>query len=180
MKKRSTALIIIFVSIIILNLIFFSVQEGEVAIVTQFGKPIKTIKTPGLNMKLPYPIQQVIRFDTRLLIFDPPQAEFLTSDKKNILVGSFMCWKIIDPGKFLVTVNDKKGAEARLSDIIFSEFGAALGSHPFVSLVSTESDKTGISGMMKDITKKSSERTAAFGIEIVERSTETVELPGPE
>jgi len=179
MKKGSIAtLAIVFVSIIILNLIFFSVGEGEVAIVTQFGRPIKTIKTPGLNMKLPYPVQQVIRFDTRLLVFDPPEAEFLTSDKKNILVGSFMCWKITDPGKFLVTVSDKKGAEARLSDIIFSEFGAALGSHPFASLISTESDKTGISDMMKDITKKSNERTTtAFGIEVVDVQLKQLNFP---
>jgi membrane protease subunit HflC len=178
MKKGSiTALAIIFAAVIILNLIFFTVEEGEVAIVTQFGRPIKTIKAPGLNMKIPYPVQQVFRFDSRLLVFDPPQAEFLTSDKKNILVGSFMCWRITDPGKFLVTVNDKKGAEARLSDIIFSEFGAALGSHPLASLISTESDKTGISGIMKDITRKSNERTSAFGIEVVDVQMKQLNFP---
>jgi len=169
------ALIFVF---FVLNLVFFKVDEKEVAIVTQFGKPIKTITEPGLNTKLPYPIQQVIRFDTRLLVFDPPPAEMLTSDKKNILVDSFMCWKVIDPEKFLVTVNDKKGAESRLSDILSSELGAALGRHPLSSLISTNNGEIIIGEIMKEIAELSSRETVReYGVEIVDVAIKQLNLP---
>jgi membrane protease subunit HflC len=177
-KKGQLVIAIVIFSFIILNLIFFKVDEKEVAIVTQFGRPIKTIREPGLNMKLPYPIQQVIRFDSRLLVFDPPPAEFLTSDKKNILVESFMCWRIVDPEKFLVTVNDKNGAESRLSDIIFSEFGAVLGSYPFSSLVSTNPDEILLDSIRKRITKVSNEKTTSeYGVEIVDVELKRLNFP---
>lgn len=169
--------ITIFVFIVI-NMIFFRVDEKEVAIVTQFGRPIKTITEPGLNTKLPYPVQEVIRFDSRLLVFDPPPAEFLTSDKKNILVDSFMCWRIVDPEKFLVTVNDKKGAESRLSDILFSEFGAALGSYPFSSLVSTNPDEIIIDRIREKIAKISNKKTTSeYGVEIVDVELKRLNFP---
>jgi membrane protease subunit HflC len=176
-KVIKIGICIVFV-IFFLNLILFTVGEKEVAIVTQFGKPIKTITEPGLNIKLPFPVQQVIRFDTRLLFFEPPASEFLTSDKKNILIESFMCWKITDPVKFLVTVNDRKGAESRLSDIMFSELGAALGRYPLSSLISTSSDEIMVDAIMKKMTEAGNEKTTKeYGVTIIDMALKKLDFP---
>ncbi len=176
-KMIKIGIITIFV-ILAMNLIFFTVQEKEVAIVTQFGRPIKTITEPGLNIKMPFPVQQVIRFDARLLFFEPPASEFLTSDKKNIIIESFMCWKITDPVKFLVTVNDKKGAESRLSDIMFSELGAALGRYPLSAIISTSSNEIIADTIMKKITETSNEKTTKeYGVTIVDVALKKLDFP---
>ena len=60
------------------NLIFFQVDQTEYVVVTQFGRPVRSITEPGLNWKLPDPVQSIQRYDNRLKVFLPSQAEFLT------------------------------------------------------------------------------------------------------
>jgi membrane protease subunit HflC len=126
--------------ILILFVLFtsiFVIQQYEIAVVTQFGKPIRIIVEPGLKIKLPYPFQKVYKYDKRINTFSPPSAEFLTSDKKNFIIDTFICWRITDPVKFLQTVITKENAEARLTDIIWANIGAAFGKTPLDAILST-------------------------------------------
>ncbi|GAI10604.1 unnamed protein product, partial [marine sediment metagenome] len=114
--KKGTLLIILIVAILFLaNLSLFIVDETKQAIVLQFGKPIRAIKEPGLNWKLPF-IQNVVFFEDRLLVYDAAPTEIITKDKKTLIVDNYARWKIIDPLKFLQTVRDLNGAQARLDD----------------------------------------------------------------
>lgn len=79
------------------NLIVFSVDETQYAVVTQFGEPIKAVTWPGLQWKWPEPIQSVTLYDNRIMVLNPNKAEFLTSDKKNIVVENYVAWRITDP-----------------------------------------------------------------------------------
>src|ERR1035441_4220596 len=107
-------------------LTFFPVRETEFVLVTQSGRPIRTITEAGLSAKWPY--QTAIYFDRRLRAYNPRPSEFLTRDKKNIVIESYVVWKIADPGRFVQTVGDATAGEMRLHDIRSEEHTSELQS----------------------------------------------------
>ena len=119
----------------LLSRVPYVVDATELAVRTRFGRPVEVVKEPGLRFKVPL-VDSVTRLDGRLLYLDPPPAEFLTSDKKNIVVTPFVLWRIDEPLKFLQSVATRESAEARLADLVASETGAALGGVPFARLIS--------------------------------------------
>lgn len=170
--KKGTLLIVLIVAILFLvNLSLFIVDETKQAIVLQFGKPIRTIKDPGLNWKLPF-IQNVVFFEDRLLVYDAAPTEIITKDKKTLIVDNYARWKIIDPLKFLQTVRDLNGAQARLDDIIYSELRVDLGLFDMSEIVSERRE-----GIMKRVTEISNEKASIYGIEIVDVRIKRVDLP---
>ncbi len=140
MKNFTLIVIIVVTLVLILASVFYQVQESNIAVITQFGKPVGDVQQPGLHIKLPYPFQRVNIVDSRLLAFDPQSSEFLTKDKKNLIVDAFMLWSVEDPVQFLISVKDRAGAEARLADLLFSAVGTQIGQSPFSALIS---DKPG-------------------------------------
>lgn len=170
--KKGTLLIVLIVAILFLaNLSLFIVDETKQAIVLQFGKPIRVIKDPGLNWKLPF-IQNVVFFEDRLLVYDAAPTEIITKDKKTLIVDNYARWKIVDPLKFLQTVRDLNGAQARLDDIIYSELRVDLGLFDMSEIVSERRE-----GIMKRVTEISNEKASIYGIEIVDVRIKRVDLP---
>ncbi len=137
MKKITSCLILSVVVLFLVTSVFYQVHESQIAVVTQFGKPVRTVVESGLHAKWFYPFQKVHCFDRRLLTFDPPSAEFLTKDKKNLIVDAFMLWEVSDPIKFFVAVGNRSGAEARLADLLYSALGTKVGQKPFSALISS-------------------------------------------
>jgi membrane protease subunit HflC len=142
MKTLWTILIVV-VALILIGTSFFTVDETESAVLLRFGDPVRTVTEPGLQLKLPWPVDRAVAFDRRLLVFDVPRRdepprELLTLDKKNIEVASYTCWRIADPLRFLETVRDRENAEAYLSDIVVSELGKLLGRHELRALISVD------------------------------------------
>ena len=134
-RRRTLALgAIVLVLGAVLPFCFFAVDRAEYAVVTQFGEPVQVVTRPGLGIKLPY--QSVNTFDRRLFVYAPPLSEFLTLEKSAVVAASAMLWRIAEPRKFFETVFDRAGAEARLSDILFAELGAAIGRNPLTAFVS--------------------------------------------
>src|SRR2546425_12789525 len=84
--------------------------------VTQFGRPLYIIGQAGLHFK--WAFQSASYFYRRLRIYNPRTSEFLTRDKKNIVVDSYLAWKIQNPDRFLQSVGDPMAAEMRLHDIV--------------------------------------------------------------
>src|SRR5229473_7905591 len=115
-------------------LTFFSVRETEFVLITQFGRPLYTTTSAGLHAK--WFFQSATYFDRRLRIYNPRPSEFLTRDKKNLVLESYVAWKIQDPQRFVETVGDPIAAEMRLHDIVWSGLSAALGTHDLDSIVS--------------------------------------------
>lgn len=120
------------------DLFTFAVSATEFAVVTQWGRPVRTIENPGLQLKWPLPIQKVDRFDRRLQLFESRLVEFLTKDKKNVVVKFFVVWGIEKPKDFFLSVSDVATAEQKLDDILISKGGAAVGDYEFEDLISTE------------------------------------------
>ena len=171
MKKGTLIIILILVILFLANLSLFIIDETKQAIVLQFGKPIRAIREPGLNWKLPF-IQNVVFFEDRLLVYDAAPTEIITKDKKTLIVDNYARWKIIDPLKFLQTVRDLNGAQARLDDIIYSELRVDLGLFDMSEIVSERRE-----GIMKRVTEISNEKANTYGIEIVDVRIKRVDLP---
>lgn len=138
MNKTYTLLIVLVVlSLILLMNSFYSVDETEQVIITQFGAPIGVAVTePGLKMKVPF-IQKVNRFDKRFLEWDGDQNQVPTKDKKFIFVDSYARWQITDPLQFFRRLRDERGAQSRIDDILDGETRNAVASHDLVELVRT-------------------------------------------
>ena len=133
MKK---VILIIGVLVVLLGLTsIFVVDEREQVVILQFGKPVRTISEPGLNMKVPFPIQEKIIFDNRLLEYDSPPEEILSKDKKTLIVDNYVRWKIVDPLQFLKTVQAIPTALSRMDDIVYSELRRELGTHDMVEII---------------------------------------------
>jgi membrane protease subunit HflC len=157
-------------------LTFFSVRETEFVLVTQFGRPVRTVTDAGLNVK--WPFQTAIYFDRRLRTYNPRPSEFLTRDKKNVVMENYVVWKIKDPERFVETVGDATAAEMRLHDIIWSGLSAALGTHDLESLVGTEPDKVQTAAILDNLTALT-DRAALdqYGINVVDVRIKRLNLP---
>jgi len=112
----------------------FVIDEGELAIVTQFGEYKRTVDQAGLHFKVPF-VQQVNRMERRIMGSDNPPSSYLTKDKKFLVVDPITRWRIVDPLKFFTTVRDEVGAKARLDDIINSELRRELARNEFGEIV---------------------------------------------
>lgn len=98
----------------------FVVDQSEQAIVVQFGEPVGDVITePGLHWKLPF-VQDVRRFDKRIMPWDGDVSQVPTLGREFILIDATARWKIADPLKFLRSVRDESGARTRLDDVIDS------------------------------------------------------------
>jgi membrane protease subunit HflC len=163
-------------AILILYATFFSVRETEFVLITQFGRPIRTTTEAGLHAK--WFFQTAIFFDRRLRVYNPRPSEFLTRDKKNIVIENYVAWKIQDPERFVQTVGDPIAAEMRLHDIIWSGLSAALGTHDLDSIVSVSPEKIQAAHMLDDLTALT-DRAALeqYGINVVDVRIKRLNLP---
>ena len=116
----------------------YSLDAREIAVVTLFGKPVKTVTERGLQVRLQWPVHQVIRFDRRAQLLSVEPAEVLTKDKKNLVVEAFLLWRITDPERFLEAVGNQDGAKTQLSDLVVSRIAAGLGNREFSDLMTTD------------------------------------------
>src|SRR2546427_2616604 len=131
-------------------LTFYSVRETEFVLVTQFGKPLYTVTDAGLHAK--WFFQSTNYFDRRLRIYNPRPSEFLTRDKKNLVIENYVAWRIEDPNRFVQSVGDASAAEMRLHDIIWSGLSASLGTRDLDSLVSASAEKVQATWMLDQLT----------------------------
>lgn len=122
----------------LLSASLYTVDAREVVVVTQFGKPVETVITPGLKVRAPWPLHQVIRYDSRVRLLSVSPSEVLTKDKKNLVVEVFVLWRIVDPEKFLKAMSTPEVAETQLSDLVMSQVAAAMGNRNFEELMSVD------------------------------------------
>ena len=170
MKNLSIALIFIIIFFGLSTIII--VDETEQIVILQFGKPVRTLKEPGLNWKLPAPLQTSNSFEKRLLEYDVPPEEILSKDKKSLIIDNYVRWRITDPLLFLQTVAAIPTAKTRLDDIVYSELRQELGTHDMVEII-TENREL----IMEKVTVASNEETSKYGIEVIDVRIRRVDLP---
>ncbi len=150
----------------------FIVDETNQVVILQLGKPVKTVTKPGINLKLPFPFQEKITFDDRLLEYDSPPEEILSKDKKTLIVDNYVRWKIIDPLQFLKTVQAIPTAKSRMDDIVYSELRRELGTHDMVEIITENREE-----IMDVVTNASNKATLSYGISVVDVRIRRVDLP---
>jgi len=174
MQSGFTRLIIIVVAaflLLIVPLVFYTVDQRDQAIIIQFGKIQDTITEPGLHAKLPW--QSVEQFDKRVLGFDLETQRYLTREKKNLDVDSFVKWRIKDPATYKTTMSgDENVARSRLSQIIRDGLRGEFGKRNIQEVVAEDR-----STMMHIITEETTKDVASFGIEVVDVRIRRIELP---
>jgi membrane protease subunit HflC len=176
MKSKWLLLIVVLAAVAAAVRSVVFVDESEFVIVTQFGRPVRTFSEAGLCFKLPY--QSTIRIDKRLQIYAPRPSEFLASEKKNVDLAVFVCWRVHDPQHFLETVNDFAGAEARMHDIVWSQLAAQVGRKPLEALVSTDPKLHQLDELIHAVAHDCAELAHAnYGIEIVDVQVKRIGMP---
>jgi membrane protease subunit HflC len=182
--------IIIVAAVVFLIVLFqsaFVVQEYEQVVITQFGKPVgDAIVTPGMKFKVPF-IQTANFFDKRYLEWDGDANQVPTKEKKYIFVDSYARWQITDPLQFYKRLNNERGAQSRLDDILDGETRDNVANHKLEEAVRTsnrEPEETGkISELIEDslveitvgrekiqnmIQESANDRTQELGIEVLD------------
>jgi len=154
----------------------FTVDVKEYGLVTRFGKVVRVVAEPGLHMKAPF--DRVARLDKRLTQSRPAPAEYLTVDKKNVVVESLATWHIADPERFLATLSGRSNADLPLGDVIVGEIGAVLGKYPAASLIAPDGNAQRYRRVVSEIRERvSGFARAAYGIEIVDVELLHLSLP---
>ena len=155
---------------------FFTVDVTEYGVVSRFGRIVRILDQPGLYLKSP--LDRVLRLDRRLLYSRPAPAEYLTADKKNVVMRSLATWRIAEPERFLRTLRTRADAEERLADLILGEIGAVLGRYPFAALVSAGEGPGRFATVVADIAAAvAAEARPAFGIDVVDVDVRKLYLP---
>ena len=150
----------------------YQVAEWERAILFRLGEIVKTDVQPGLHFKLPF-VNNVRKFDGRILTLDVEPERFLTVEKKNVIVDSFVMWRIADAKRFYTAVmGDERNARQRLEQTIKDAMRGQFSKRTVSQVVSGERDT-----IMKDLTVDVSAQASQIGIEIVDVRVKRVDLP---
>ncbi|GIS23880.1 MAG: protein HflC [Alphaproteobacteria bacterium] len=172
MKKRFVILLsfLVVLTVLAYNSLFF-VEQRVQTLILQFGEPIRVIKEPGLNFKIPL-AQNVVKFDKRILLFDNSAEEIIAADKKRLIVDAFVRYKIIDPLKFYQTVRFEAALNNRLGSVVNNSLRAVLGRVPLEAVISDRREL-----LMKEVSVLVAERATQFGISIEEVRIKKADLP---
>lgn len=150
----------------------FTVSETELAIKFRLGEIIKSDFKPGLHFKTPF-INNVRKFDKRILTLDAKPERFLTAEKKNVIVDSFVKWRIGDVNTFYTAVaGDVDQANIRLDQIIKDAFRSEFSKRKIKQLVSTDRSK-----IRQALIENTSKVAADLGIKIVDVQVKRIDLP---
>ena len=159
--------------LVLLGTSIFTVDQRQHAIIFQLGEVRDVIAEPGLYFKWPM-IQNVRYFDKRILTLDSVEPErFITSEKKNVLVDSFVKWRIVDPRLYYISVaGDEARAKTRLSQTVNAGLREEFGKRTVHDVVSGERDK-----IMEDMRVKADLDARKIGVQIVDVRVKRVDLP---
>jgi membrane protease subunit HflC len=170
-QKIIIAIVLLIVIVAVLAGAMFTVDETEQAIITQLGKYVRTITEPGLHFKVPF-LQNVHRFEDRVLEYDAAAAKIITSDKKHLVIDNYARWRIVDPLKLYQTVRNEFGANSRLDDIVFSEIREELARHTLTEVVSVNRE-----AIMEKVHKQCDQKAREYGVEVLDVRIKRADLP---
>ena len=158
--------------VLLASLSMFTVDQRERAIVFQLGEVKEVITTPGLHFKWPL-IQNVRYFDARILTLDTPDTErYITSEKKNLLVDTFVKWRINDARQYYISVGDEAQAQTRISQTVNATLREEFGKHTVQEVISKDRDE-----IMKIVRERANQDAKKIGVDIIDVRLKRVDLP---
>ncbi len=164
--------ILLLMAAVVVAMSTFIVHERELAIKFKLGEVVESDYAPGIYFQIPF-INNVIKYDSRILTMDTPSERFLTVEKKNVIVNSFAKWKITDPKTFYTaTAGDERQAIARMASIINNELKGQIASRTLHEVISGER-----AAIMETVTGNAGEKIKDLGITLIDVRIKKVELP---
>ena len=179
MKKIYLLLSILTIMIAsVFYLSFYTVDAKSWVVITQFGKPVRSIKKAGPYFKRPGFLQTVNTFDKRINMFETQPIQLMLGDKNPIVISCYAAWRIKEPLLFFQVVGNVKNAEIKLADMIISNLGIALGDYDIKNIINIDKNVVKLeeieTAVKTDSTMKSKEK---YGIEIVKVGIQRVAYP---
>ncbi len=174
MKQSTTNWLVLgVVALIVSNSVFFVVDQRKTALVFQLGKVMRVENTPGLKYKIPF-IQDVRFFNSQIITLDTPDPErFITAEKKNVLVDSFVKWRIVDVKQYYISVHgDEALANTRLAQTVNSIMREEFGKRTIHEVVSGERNK-----IMDVLRTKADKDARDIGIQVLDVRLKRVDFP---
>ncbi|OGS94346.1 MAG: HflC protein, partial [Gallionellales bacterium RBG_16_56_9] len=159
--------------LVVLSMSIFVVDQRQSAIVFQLGEAIRIKTDPGLGFKVPL-LQNVRFFDSRILTLDAGEPErFITAEKKNVMVDSFIKWRIVDVKQYYISVGgDEDRARTRLLQTVNSSMREEFGKRTINEVVSGERDK-----IMEVLRTKTDSDARKIGVEVLDVRLKRVDFP---
>jgi membrane protease subunit HflC len=171
-QSKMAALMVGFVVLILGYMSVFTVTEREQAIKFRLGEFQRADYQPGIYTMWPF-INNVQKFERRILTLGAEPARFLTLEKKNVIVDTFVKWRIADVASYYKTMSgDERRAGERLSKVINDGLRGEFGKRTIQDAISGERDE-----IMKVIAAQIEEQVKQFGIEVVDVRIKRIELP---
>ncbi|MBK9246005.1 MAG: protease modulator HflC [Burkholderiales bacterium] len=172
MNKAIATVVALIVAAVIFRASTFVVDQRQHAILFQLGQITEVHSEPGLKFKIPL-IQNVVYLDRRILTIDTPQADRVqTSEKKNLLVDSFVKWRIADPRRYFVSFQGlERAAEERINSLVRDALNRAVNRRTVNEISSRERERA-----MEEIKESVQERVRDVGVEIVDVRLKRVEF----
>ncbi|QDT36658.1 protease modulator HflC [Stratiformator vulcanicus] len=146
---------------------YLQVPEGRAAVVTRFGQPVRELVEPGPYFKLPWPVEDARLIDMRKRVFNTPYTATLTRDRRNVVLLTYVVWRVAEPELFLQSVGDEKAAAAKLDGMVTAAKNTLMGRYDLSALVSTDPSNIKTSeieaGIESDVQSVAAEK---FGIAV--------------
>lgn len=173
MRNIGSLLIGAFVLLVIVTSSAYTVDQREYALVFRLGEIVSVKSEPGLYFKMPM-VENIRYYDKRILTLNWEEPDrFITSEKKNVLVDSFVKWRIVDPSKYYVSVRgDELQAERRLSQMVNDGLRAEFGKRTIHDVVSGERSE-----IMEILRQRADKESRQMGIQILDVRLRRVDLP---
>ena len=149
----------------------YTVDEKQMAVVTRFGEPVATNRSPGLKVKVPF-VDTVNYFDKRLLLFDAPPDSLLTLDKKRLIIDVYARGRIVEPLVFFEKLRTEAQAASRAVDIISSELRSEVAGDIQAEIITTKRE-----AIMAQVKANVAPKLLEFGIELVDLRIKRADFP---
>ena len=169
--RLNLLLIVAVVAVVVVRMSVFTVDEREHALKFQFGEILRADYEPGLHFKVPL-VNNVARYQKRILNYEHQEEKFLTGEKKNLIVDYFVTWRIVDPAQYYRSVRgDEALAVERLSAIVKEGIKAAISRRTVQEVVSAERSE-----LMDQMLVEARSRSPELGIEVVDVRVKRIDL----
>ena len=154
------------------------VREGSCAVILRLGAVRSEITDAGLYLKLPWPFETVVRYDSRLQYLESNKLETTTRDKRNVILQSYVVWKINDPVTYHNTVGNTGSADTYIRDQVFSATNSTLGAYDLANLVSLDTETIKIDEIQDEIFARVKKNCGDnYGIEVTDVNILRLSLP---
>lgn len=174
--KKITGIIITCVCLFLLAIVLFSslytVKPNEYVVVRQFGKIQSISDDQGLNFKIPI-LQTTQHITKEVLLYDIPESDAITKDKKSMVVDNFVLWQVIDPSAYIRTLNAVQGrAEERIEAAVYNAVKNTISSMTQDEIIAARGET-----LTNKITQEANSDITEYGISIVTAQIKTLSLP---